>query len=335
MKKLFALLLVAMLLLSGCDLAAATTKTHTVGEATLSLPVTFIDYTGTSTAEGKDFLFASSSMGVVGLKESKADITAYFGAKDLNGYAQLIAELYELDVTVSTKEGHPTFTYTQTVDGESYTYVSVFHETQNYFWNVQAYCQTSEYSKNADKLWGYASNVTFTNSATNSPAIDETEPAVDETTEPVVENPVEETTEPVLEESTDLYTLYLDPGFLNYSNTQAAEGYAFLYASEEIGILGVQDNKAELYEYFDEMDLEGYANLIAELYELDAVATQKDGIWTLTYTSDISGTSYTYVCAFHETDADFWNVQAYCITEDFDTYEADIWRYISTVEFAE
>ena len=341
LTKIIAVLLLVGILFAGCDvsqLLESTEKEFTQGDITLKLPATFMNYSGTDSAKDKDFLFASSNIGVTGVKEDKKELFNYFGETDLNGYAELIAQLYELNVTPTQKDGHLTFTYQQEVGGVAYTYTSVFYETASAFWNVQVYCKSAEYDKNADTMWRYATSATFADSGN---IVDDTENTTVEVTEDTTAQVTEDTTVEVTEAPQQLPSgdvtlkLNLPNDFMNYSNTELSDGYAFLYANAEIGVLGVQENKEELFTYFDETDLEGYANLIAELYELDTVPTQKDGIWTLTYSDDTSGDSFTYISAFYETEADFWNVQAYCLTKDYDKYGDDLWEYITNIEFIE
>lgn len=131
-------------------------------------------------------------------------------------------------------------------------------------------------------------------------------------------------------------TVTLTTSFLDFTNTATNTGkYPFIYASDSIGIIGVQENKAELFDSFEEMDLEGYANLISELYDLNTAAQQKDGFWMLTYETDAADEPQTFVCVFYETDADFWNIQGYCTTAKYAENQEAIWKYLTSVVFAE
>ena len=165
--KIIVLVLTLSLLLCGCNLDTLRDmipeKEYTHEGVSLTLPSNFIDYSSTSLAEGKDFVFASDQIGVMGLRESKEDLVGLFGEEyDAHSYADLIAELYELGTTATEKDGFWTFHYTQEVDGTSYTYLCVFHETATAFWNIQAYCATEEYANLQDTLWKYATTVQFT-----------------------------------------------------------------------------------------------------------------------------------------------------------------------------
>ena len=341
LKKIVAILLVCFLL-CGCSVNEVLDKvaeklpekTYTEGDVSISLPSTFMNYSSQKAAEGKDFLFANSEMGLTGVKEDKKVLFEAFGQMDIEGYANLIAELYEMDNTPTKKGGYWTVTYEQEIDGEDWTYMCVFHETSDAYWNIQAYCKSKDFEENEDTLWDYATDIEI---ADNGEA--EEDPTEPEATEPEATEPEETEPEVTEPEATELeqgiLTLDLPDGFLDYSNTAVAGDYAFMYVNDEIGILGVQENKEELFAYFEEMDLEGYANLIAELYGLESTAEQIDGVWSIAYEAEASGTSYTYVCAFYETEADFWNVQGYCETDKYEQLAEDIWQYITSAETAE
>ena len=130
-------------------------------------------------------------------------------------------------------------------------------------------------------------------------------------------------------------TLKLTTSFLDFTNTSQNSEYNFMYASDTIGILGIQENKEELFDAFGTMDLEGYANLIAELYEIDATAENKNGFWTFSYTTPADGVEQTFVCVFYETETDFWNVQGYCESSLYAENKDALWQYLTSVTFAE
>lgn len=349
LKKILAILLIC-LLLCGCgadDILDAIDdklpeKTYTEGDVSITLPNSFKNFSSRDMAEGKDFLFANDEMGITGTREDKETLYDLFGEMDAEGYANLIAELYELDTTAEKKKGYWYFTYEQEIDGEDYTYLAVIHETTGDYWNIQVYCKSADFEENEDTMWDYATDIEITDRGSDK--ADDDEPAKEEDptevvtpaeTEPVETEPAE--TEPEEEAGVEggLYTIDLPDDFLDYSNTTLGSSYGFMYMNDEIGVIGIQENKEELFLYFDEMDIQGYADLIAELYELENPAQQKDGFWTVSYTDDSTGVGYTYVGVFYETETDFWHVQAYCLTEQYEQLGDDIWSYITSVEFAE
>jgi len=339
LKRIICVLLVCILL-CGCSTGnieeKLPKKTYSEGDVSIELPSTFKNYSKQDIAEGKDFLFANNEIGITGVKETKKEIKELFGEKDAEGYANLIAELYELNTTASKKNGHWSFTYEQEVEGKEYTYLCVIHETSTAFWNIQAYCETDKYEENEDTLWKYTTQIEIADNGDEEEEEDpdEEDPTEEEPTkaDPTEADPTEQ--EPAGAEQS-LVMIDIPDGFVDYSDSALASEYAFMYGNDNMMVVAVQENKEELYQYFEEMDIEGYANLIAELYAMENSAEERNGFWTVEYTDDSTGTSYTYIGVFYETEADFWHIQAYCLTEQYEELSDDIWNIITSVEFVE
>ena len=321
--KIIAVLLLVCVLLVGCDVSKILEnlpeKEYSCGDISITLPGNFIDYSGKDEAKDKEFLFASSEIGITGIRENKKELYEMFGRMDTEGYAELISEINELDATAAQKDGFWHYTYEEENDGDKYTYLNVFHETSTDYWNIQVHCKSDLYTKNAETMWKYATTIKITD---NGPSDTEELDSTNEEWVPVPKSNVK-------------VDLELPENILNYSNTALAEGYAFMYSNEDICILGTQDNKEDLFLNFDEMDLQGYADLIAVLYGIGEAAEEKDGFYTVSYTDDSTGNSYSYVGVFYETEADFWLIQGSCLTEKYDEYAADLWKYITSAEFTE
>ncbi len=326
--RIIAVFLLVCILLVGCDVSKILEnlpeKEYSCGDVSITLPGNFIDYSGKAEAKDKEFLFANNEIGITGIQENKKELYDLFGKMDIQGYAELIAEINELDTTVKEKDGYWHYTYEEEIDGDKYTYLNVFHETSADYWIIQINCKSDLYDKNADTMWKYATTIQIADNGSS----DTEDPDEDPTdAEPAETDPVPESNVKV--------ELDLPKGFLNYSNTALADGYAFMYSNEDIGIYGTQENKEELFLYFDEMDLQSYADLITALYGVGEAAEEKDGFWTVSYTDDSTGESHTYVGVFYETEADFWYVEASCLTEKYDEYAEDLWKYITSAEFTE
>ena len=175
--KLLCLLLIGALLLTGCDAGVAgvvgdaidaakdtvSDKAFTNAGVKLTLTTKFIDFTNTSTnSKEYPFFYASDTHAVFGLKEAKADLTA-FGELDLKGYAELIATLYELDVQLQEKDGKYTYTYEAAEeDGSKLTFTCLFLETEDAFWFLQASCPSEQYDADRDQIWSWLASATFT-----------------------------------------------------------------------------------------------------------------------------------------------------------------------------
>ncbi len=131
-------------------------------------------------------------------------------------------------------------------------------------------------------------------------------------------------------------TLTLNTSFLDFTNTEKnTEEYAFLYANDTIGILSIAEDKKALFDAFGEMDVKGYAELIAELYELDATVEQKDGFWFYTYESTSNDVTQTFLCVFCETQDQYWNLQSYCDATLYPENQEAMWKYLTSIVFAE
>lgn len=131
-------------------------------------------------------------------------------------------------------------------------------------------------------------------------------------------------------------TLTLTTSFLDFTETEKnTEEYPFLYASDTIGILSIAEDKKELFDAFGEMELQGYAELIAELYELDVTVEQKDGFWFYTYESTSSDVPQTFLCVFCETQTQYWNLQSYCDATLYAENQEAMWKYLTSAVFEE
>ena len=135
-------------------------RTLTHDGATITLPNTFLDYSGTNEGQGYPFFFASETIGLFGDKESKSELIAQIGECDLAQYAALIAELNEMEY-VGQKDGFWTAIYETDASGDMLTFTVVFYETETDFWMVQAYCASHIYAQNEAMIWKYLTAVSF------------------------------------------------------------------------------------------------------------------------------------------------------------------------------
>ncbi len=173
LAKLLCLLLIGSLLLTGCDLGFlqdaveaaqddVKEKTFTDGGVTIKLTSKFLNFTDTATnTEKYDFLYASDTHAVFGIKENKAELTATFGELDAQSYGDLIASLYTLNVKTQEKDGKYTYDYeADGEDGEKLTFTCLFLETDDSFWFIQASCPSDQYAANKDQIWTWLSSAT-------------------------------------------------------------------------------------------------------------------------------------------------------------------------------
>ncbi len=115
------------------------------------------------------------------------------------------------------------------------------------------------------------------------------------------------------------------PGdFIDYTNTPVGQGYSFLYANSQLGLIGLEEPK-EKYP-----DFAGF--LAAKADELGAEATQKNGFWTLTYIDETQNEPQTMLCIFYESESSFWTVKAYCPEDVYTTYAETMWEYATSAK---
>ncbi len=120
--------------------------------------------------------------------------------------------------------------------------------------------------------------------------------------------------------------------FLDLSGQEYAQDVNLLYGFGNVVVAAVRDDRAELESYIEDLDLEGYGELVVELNELDSGLIQKDGLWTFSYEADSDGEMFTYVATVYESDVSFWTVQGYCPTAEYEKYQDTIWDIVSSAK---
>ena len=125
------------------------------------------------------------------------------------------------------------------------------------------------------------------------------------------------------------FTLPAD--FENRTGESYAADFDFLYDDGTVAIAGIRETKQVLAD-FGPMDAARYAQLVIELNELTCQPEQKDGLWRFSYAAVSHGTPMTYICAVHEAENSFWQVQAYCATADFAARQDAMWDLITAMD---
>jgi len=119
--------------------------------------------------------------------------------------------------------------------------------------------------------------------------------------------------------------------FQDLSQAHYAEGVAFTFGTENMGICGTWEDKTALGAYFPDIDVRQYAELFVRTNHLSSVVDIVDGIPCFTYT--VTGeTTVQYLCGIFETESNFWVVQAYSSPEDFEALYDQMWEYIASVQ---
>ena len=154
MKRLFALVLVAFLLLTGCS---PSTKDFTSQGLTLTLPSAFEDLSGEQFGKDATFLYGYGDRFLLGIKEDKSEIYQHYPDISLLLFGTVVIQAHGLSCKLTQKDGFYCFQYT--ADGISY--LAVVLESDDAFWTVQAYCPEDKFSELQNSLWTYLKTARF------------------------------------------------------------------------------------------------------------------------------------------------------------------------------
>ena len=154
MKTRLFCLLMAIFLLAGCG---KETTEHTVAldELSFTLPSSFIDVSQEHADTQQAFMFAQGNIYINGFKESKEELHNYFEFISLDAYVQMFCENNFTDLPAQRNNDIWNIVYTADVEGEEYTFLCLFYETESHFWRVQACCPTANFAENHQELWNY------------------------------------------------------------------------------------------------------------------------------------------------------------------------------------
>ena len=156
MKRLFALALAALLLLTGCNSPSATKDFASAG-LTLTLPNVFADISGEQYGTGATFLYGYGDRFILGVKEDKATICQHYPDISLLEFGTVVIQAHKLSCKLTQKDGFYCFRYT--ADGISY--LAVVLESSDAFWTVQAYCPEEKFPELEDSFWSYLKTARF------------------------------------------------------------------------------------------------------------------------------------------------------------------------------
>ena len=155
MKKLFALILVLSLCLTGCGTKPAA-PSYAFEDLSIQVPEDYINLSDEDFAADLAFVFGKDPIAVNGLREEKATFEAYGLSLDLESYGRFVILANNVSATLEQTDGIYTFSYTS----GDFTYVVTVWETETAFWTVQAYCPNENYGSVKDDMWEILSSVT-------------------------------------------------------------------------------------------------------------------------------------------------------------------------------
>ena len=157
MRKSLAVLpafLLIFSLLTGCG-STEESSTFTYGDLSITLPADFSDLSQKSYGSGYTFLFGSSEMTILGIKEEKSELFKDIPDMTLAQYGRLLIQLNGYDCDLTQRDGRYTFSYTADLPGQEgeYAYTAVLYETGDAFWVLQCYCPGETVSQNRERIW--------------------------------------------------------------------------------------------------------------------------------------------------------------------------------------
>ena len=121
-------------------------------------------------------------------------------------------------------------------------------------------------------------------------------------------------------------TLKLPDNFNDCSELPLGQQYEFLYSGSMLGIYGIKESKDNVAEGIT--DLASYCSTKATA--LNAEIKEVNSIPTLTYEEDTQDDPQTYVCAYYETETDYWTITSYCPSIMHETYQETMLSYITS-----
>jgi len=119
---------------------------------------------------------------------------------------------------------------------------------------------------------------------------------------------------------------------IDLSSQDYAQELDLLYGVGNVAVVAVHEPKATLEGYIEGLSLEQYGELVIQMHELDSGLIQKDGLWTFSYEADNAGEMFTYITAVYESDVNFWTVQAYCPTAEYEQHRSAMWEIVSSAK---
>ena len=153
MKRLFALMLAVLLLLSGCS----STRKFTTEGLTLTLPKAFQDLSREHYGENATFFYGYGDRFLLGVKEDKDEIYKHYPNISLLEFGTVVIQAHGLSCKLTQKDGFYCFRYTS----NGITYLAIVLESDDAFWTVQAYCPEEKFTEVQDSLWTYLTTARF------------------------------------------------------------------------------------------------------------------------------------------------------------------------------
>ena len=170
MKRVLLVLLAAfmMLVFISCDdssqKAKIVPKEMAFGGMRITVTSEFRDNSRARVDQGYAFAAYSKSMAIMAVKEDKTEYNNY-GIKTLSQYANAVRNYMNVPGSgeIKDEDGFIYYEYVATNpdDGQDYVYLTLFFESNSYFWCVQFTTKNALYEKLKPTMMEYAKTITF------------------------------------------------------------------------------------------------------------------------------------------------------------------------------
>ena len=123
----------------------------------------------------------------------------------------------------------------------------------------------------------------------------------------------------------------LPKDFVNCSGEPYAADFDFLFDNGTVAIAGIRETKQALAD-FGPLDGAAYAQLVIEYNGLTCESKKEGDTWCFSYEAVSHGKPMAYCCTIYEAENSFWQIQAYCATEDLPAQQATMWELITSMD---
>ena len=130
-------------------------------------------------------------------------------------------------------------------------------------------------------------------------------------------------------------TLTLPASYIDLSDQDYAKGFPLVYGFENEAVLALNEGRATLEAYYPDINAEKYAMLFVETNGIDSQVGKLGELVTFTYTANAGGTDLTYLCGVFMSEENFWCVQFYCPSADFENSQAKFMSYLQKIQVQE
>ncbi len=129
--------------------------------------------------------------------------------------------------------------------------------------------------------------------------------------------------------------LTLPASYMDLSDQDYATGFSCVYGFENEAVLALCESRVSLEEYYPDINAEKYAMRLVEVNQYDCQVGKLGNLVTFTYTAAAEETDLTYQCGVFMAKENFWCVQFYCPSEEFEDNQQKFIGYLQKIQVQE